>query len=68
VALAFERASPKVRGELDDLFAAPAPLAAESVERIRGILDELEVRPAIEAEIADHRDRAMRLLRGIPGS
>jgi geranylgeranyl diphosphate synthase type I len=67
VALAFERASPKARAELDALFAAPAPLSPETVERIRGVLDDLDVRAAIDAEIADHRERALRLLRGIPG-
>ena len=67
VVLAFERASPKLRGELDALFDPAAPLPPKNVERIRGILDELEVRAAIEAEIAEHRDRALRLLKGIPG-
>jgi len=67
VALAFERASPKIRAELDTLFGPAAPLPATNVERIRGILDELEVRGAIEAEIAEHRDRAMHLLRSVPG-
>ena len=67
VALAFERASPKVRADLESLFGQAAPLATETVARIREILDELEVRAAIEAEIIDHRDRALRLLRGIPG-
>jgi len=67
VALAFERASPKVRGELDSLFGPAAPLAPKSVERIRGLLEDLEVRAAIEAEIVEHRDRALRLLRSVPG-
>jgi len=67
VALAFERASPKVRADLESLFGQAAPLATETVARIREILDELEVRAAIETEIAEHRDRALRLLRGIPG-
>ena len=67
VALAFERASPTVRADLDGLFAPDAPLSPASVERIRRVLDELEVRAAIEARIADHRDRALRLLGDIPG-
>jgi geranylgeranyl diphosphate synthase type I len=67
VALAFELAPPRVRAELDALFAPPAPLAAENVERIRTVLEELDVRAAVEAEIADHRDRALRILRGVPG-
>ena len=67
VALAFERAPPKVRDELDSLFGPAAPLAPKSVERIRGILEDLEVRAAIEAEIVEHRDRALRLLRSVPG-
>jgi geranylgeranyl diphosphate synthase type I len=67
VALAFERASPKVRAELDGLFAPAAPLPPENVERIRAILDELEVRASIEQEIAEHRERAFGLLRGVPG-
>jgi geranylgeranyl diphosphate synthase type I len=67
VALAFERAGPKVRDELDALFAPAAPLAPKSVERIRTVLEELEVRAAIESEIVDHRDRALHLLKGVPG-
>src|SRR5713226_3666569 len=43
VVLAFERVSPKVRAQLDALFAPPAPLPAENVEKIRAILDELDV-------------------------
>jgi geranylgeranyl diphosphate synthase type I len=67
VAIAFERASGKVRAELERLFASPAPLPLENVERIRAILEDLDVRPVIEAEIAEHRERALGLLRGVPG-
>lgn len=67
VALAFERASPKVRARLDALFAPPAPLPAENVEQIRTILDELEVRAGIDREIEEHRDRALDVLRRVPG-
>ncbi len=67
VVLAFERSSPKVRAELDALFGSPAPLPADNVERIRVILDELGVRGLIEREIDEHRDRALHLLRGVPG-
>ena len=65
VVIAFERASPRVRAELAALFEPPAPLAAESVERIRELLDELGARDQIEAEIASHRTRALHALRGI---
>jgi geranylgeranyl pyrophosphate synthase len=65
VVLAFEKASPKTRAELNALFAPPAPLPAENVERIRGVLEELGVRAPIEREIADHRDAALAALRGI---
>src|SRR5438477_10193025 len=41
VVLAFERASPRVRAQLDELFAPQAPLPAENVDRIRAILDDL---------------------------
>ncbi|MDO8506233.1 MAG: polyprenyl synthetase family protein [Candidatus Limnocylindria bacterium] len=67
VVLAFERASGKTRAELDALFAPPAPLPAENVERIRAILDEQGVRALIEREIAEHRERALHVLRGVPG-
>jgi geranylgeranyl diphosphate synthase type I len=67
VALAFERATPKVRARLDALFAPNAPLPPENVEQIRGILDDLDVRPLIEREISEHRDRALHVLRGVPG-
>jgi geranylgeranyl diphosphate synthase type I len=63
VVLAFERSSPKMRAELEALFALPAPLGTETVERIRTILDDLDVRPAIEREIDEHRDRALAALR-----
>ena len=65
VVLAFERSSPTVRAELDVLFAQPAPLPGPSVERIRAILDDLDVRAAIEREIAEHRDKALSILRGV---
>ncbi|HYK98021.1 MAG TPA: polyprenyl synthetase family protein, partial [Candidatus Acidoferrales bacterium] len=65
VALAFDRVSPKVRAELDSLFAPRAPLPQPNVERIRAILDELDVRTAIEREIAEHRDRAFSVLHGV---
>jgi geranylgeranyl diphosphate synthase type I len=67
VALAFERATPKVRTELDALFASAAPLPTENIDRIRSILDALDVRASIEKEIAEHRERALGLLRSVPG-
>ena len=66
VVLAFERSSAKVRAELEALFALPAPLGPETVERIRQVLDELDMRAAIEREIDDHRGRALAVLRGTP--
>jgi len=66
VVLAFERASPKVRAELEALFALPAPLGTETVERIRQVLEDLDVRPQIEREIDEHRERALSALRGSP--
>jgi geranylgeranyl pyrophosphate synthase len=65
VVLAFERASSRVRAQLDELFAPPAPLAAENVDRIRTILDDLGVRPLLEREIEAHRARALHLLHGV---
>ena len=65
VVMAFEKASPRLRTELAALFAPPAPLAAESVERIREILDELGTREQIEREIVSHRTRALHALHGI---
>ncbi|HLZ47597.1 MAG TPA: hypothetical protein VKR80_02985, partial [Candidatus Limnocylindria bacterium] len=65
VVMAFEKASPRLRTELAALFEPPAPLAAESVERIREILDELGTREQLESEIASHRTRALHALRGI---
>jgi geranylgeranyl diphosphate synthase type I len=65
VVLAFERASSRVRAQLDELFAPPAPLAAENVDRIRAILDDLGVRPLLEREIEAHRARALHLLHGV---
>ena len=67
VVIAFEKASPRLRSELATLFEPPAPLAAESVERIREILDELGTREQLESEIASHRTRALHALRGIGG-
>jgi geranylgeranyl diphosphate synthase type I len=68
VVLAFERASPRVRAQLDELFAPQAPLPAENVDRIRAILDDLGVRPMLEREIEAHRGRALHLLRGVAAS
>jgi geranylgeranyl diphosphate synthase type I len=65
VVMAFEKASPRLRSELAALFASPAPLAGESVERIREILDELGTREQLESEIASHRTRALHALHGI---
>ena len=65
VVIAFERAPARLRERLADLFAAPAPLPAANVEEIRRIIDEVGVRPLIEAEIAASRSRALHLLRGI---
>ncbi|MGH2498590.1 MAG: polyprenyl synthetase family protein, partial [Candidatus Limnocylindria bacterium] len=65
VVLAFERASPRVRGTLASLFTPPAPLPQENVERIRDILDSLGVREVIEQEIAARRSRALHELRAI---
>src|SRR2546423_3733740 len=65
VVLAFERAQGKLRERLAALFAPAAPLASESVEQIREILDELGVRALIDAEITAQRGRALHALRGI---
>jgi geranylgeranyl diphosphate synthase type I len=65
VVLAFERAAPRVRANLEDLYAAPAPLPAENVDRIRDILDDLKVRELIEREIGIHRERALHELRSV---
>ncbi len=67
VVLAFEKASAKVRAQLDALFAPPAPLPAANVDQIRQILDDLGVQEQIEKEIAEHRDRALQTLHGVPG-
>jgi geranylgeranyl diphosphate synthase, type I len=67
VALAFDRASPKVRAELDALFGHAAPLPTESVDKVRAILEDLDVRAHIEREIAEHRDRALGILRSVRG-
>src|SRR5437867_3093594 len=64
VVLAFERASPRVRAQLDELFAPQAPLPAENVDRIRAILADLGVRPMLEREIEEHSGRALHLLHG----
>jgi geranylgeranyl diphosphate synthase type I len=68
VVLAFERASPRVRAQLGELFAPQAPLPAENVEAIRAILDDLGVRPMLEREIEAHRGRALHLLHGVASS
>ena len=65
VVMAFEKASPRVRAELDTLFEPPAPLSAEAVERIREIIDELGTREQLEREITTHRTRALHELRSI---
>ncbi len=65
VVLAFERAAPRVHAMLNELYAQPAPLPPESVERVRDILDDLRVRDALEREIAIHRERALHELRSI---
>ncbi|GAC1493124.1 MAG: polyprenyl synthetase family protein [Candidatus Limnocylindrales bacterium] len=65
VVMAFEKASPRLRAQLTALFEPPAPLPAESVDRIREILDELGTREQLEREIAAHRARALGVLRGI---
>jgi geranylgeranyl diphosphate synthase type I len=65
VVLAFERAAPRVRAQLDELFAPQAPLPAENVDRIRAILDDLGVRPMLEREIEAHRARALHFLHGV---
>jgi geranylgeranyl diphosphate synthase type I len=65
VVLAFERAGPKVRERLAAHFTGAAPLAPETVDAVREILDDLEIRELIEREVADHRARALHVLRGI---
>ena len=65
VVLGFERAPTKTRERLAALFEPAAPLPAENVARIRETLDELGIRSLIEAEIANHRSRALHLLRGV---
>ncbi len=65
VVLAFERAAPRVRATLEELYAVPAPLPPETVDRVRDILDDLRVRELIEREIGIHRERALHELRGV---
>jgi geranylgeranyl diphosphate synthase type I len=65
VVLAFERAAPRLRSTLEELYAPAAPLPTENVDRIRDILDELRVREVIEREIAMHRERALHELRSL---
>ena len=65
VVMAFEKASARVRAELDTLFEPPAPLSTESVGRIREIIDELGTREQLEREITTHRMRALHELRSI---
>ncbi|MDE3194506.1 MAG: polyprenyl synthetase family protein [Chloroflexota bacterium] len=65
VVLAFERAAPRVRASLVELYGQAAPLPPENVERIRDILDSLRVRELLEREIAIHRERALHELRSV---
>lgn len=65
VVMAFEKGSPRAKAELAALFGQPAPLPAETVERIRELLDELGTREQLEREITTHRTRAVQELRGI---
>ena len=65
VVMAFEKASPRVRTELTELFAPAAPLPSGNVVRVREILDELGTREQLEIEIGGHRSRALHELRGI---
>jgi geranylgeranyl diphosphate synthase type I len=65
VVMAFEKATPRERAELDALFAPAAPLPAENVERLRELLDTLGTRAQLEAEIAGHRTRALHALRAV---
>ncbi len=61
----FERAQGKTRERLAALFAPAAPLSSESVTQIREILDDLDIRALIDAEITTQRGRALHALRGI---
>ncbi len=65
VVLAFERATPRVRAILEELYGSPPPLPQGTVDRVREILDDLRVREAIEREIAIHRERALHELRAV---
>jgi geranylgeranyl diphosphate synthase, type I len=65
VVLAFERAAPRARASLVELYGAPAPLPPENVDRIRDILDDLRVRELLEREIGIHRERALHELRSV---
>jgi geranylgeranyl diphosphate synthase, type I len=65
VVLAFERAAPRVRATLEELYAAPAPLPPDTVDRVRDILDDLRVRDLVEREIGIHRERALHELRAV---
>lgn len=65
VVLAFERAAPRVRATLEELYAAPAPLPPDAVDRVRDILDDLRVRDLVEREIGIHRERALHELRAV---
>ena len=65
VVLAFERATQRVRTTLEELYAAPAPLPQETVDRVRDILDDLRVRELIDREIGIHRERALHELRAV---
>ena len=65
VVLAFERAAPRVRATLEELYSAAAPLPQETADRIRDILDDLRVHELIDREIAIHRERALHELRAV---
>jgi len=65
VVLAFERAAPRTRATLVELYGQTAPLPPENVERVRDILDDLKVREMLEREIGIHRGRALHELRSI---
>lgn len=64
VVLAFERATPRTRATLEELYAAAA-LPPESVDRVRDILSDLRVRDLVEREIGIHRERALHELRAV---
>ena len=65
VVMAFERAAPRVRATLEELYAGSPPLATGVVERVRDVLDDLKVREVIEREIGIRRERALHELRAV---